>query len=123
MSKTEEPLTIKLLSGKELVIDKTEQGSGLEKFDVAVFAASCDEQKVNADFAKALKLDYPILCDPEKKAAKEFGVLGEDQKFNRWTFYIGKDGKILHIDTKVDTKNHGQQIAKKLDELKVDKRK
>ena len=41
---------------------------------------------------------------------------------NRWTYYIGKDGKILFIDKKVKVSDHGQDIAEKLAELKVDKK-
>ena len=39
---------------------------------------------------------------------------------SRWTYYIGKDGKILHIDKKVKAGDHGEDIAKKLKELGVD---
>lgn len=39
----------------------------------------------------------------------------------RWTFYIGKNGTILHTDKKVSAKTHGQDVAKKLEELGVEK--
>ena len=35
------------------------------------------------------------------------------------TFYIGEDGKILHIDKTVKTTSHGADIAAKLKELGV----
>ena len=41
---------------------------------------------------------------------------------NRWTFYIGKDGKILHVDKQVKPGNHGADIAAKLEELGVDEK-
>ena len=64
----------------------------MDKFNVAVFAASCDQVKRNTEFAKALKLDYPILSDPEKKTAREYGVVTDKRPVPfRWTFYIGKD--------------------------------
>jgi len=37
----------------------------------------------------------------------------------RWTFYVGKDGKILHIDKSVKPGTHGPDIASKLRELGV----
>ncbi len=37
----------------------------------------------------------------------------------RATFYIGKDGKIAHIDKSVKTTSHGADIAAKLKELGV----
>lgn len=41
---------------------------------------------------------------------------------HRWTFYIGKDGKILHVERKVSIAEAGADIAKKLEELKVAKK-
>ena len=38
----------------------------------------------------------------------------------RVTFFIGKDGKVLHVEKKVKTKDHGKQIIDKLKELKVE---
>jgi thioredoxin-dependent peroxiredoxin len=70
-----------------------------------------------------LELDYPILSDPDKKAAEAFGVLNARGMAGRVTFYIGKDGKILHVDTKVAHATHGADIAAKLAELGVAKKK
>ena len=51
-------------------------------------------------------------------------MVNESRPFpQRWTFYIGKDGKILHIDKEVNVGAHGEDIAKKLAELKVAKKK
>jgi peroxiredoxin Q/BCP len=41
---------------------------------------------------------------------------------NRWTFYIGKDGKVLLIDKSVKTDTAGADIAAKLAELGVARR-
>lgn len=87
------------------------------------FAASVDPAETNAEFAKSLKLDYPILSDPEKSTAKAYGVVNEERPFaQRWTYFIGKDGKILHIEKEVKIDSHGEDIAKKLEELGVDKK-
>jgi peroxiredoxin Q/BCP len=40
----------------------------------------------------------------------------------RWTFYIGKDGKILAIDKEVKVDTAGTDIAAKLAELGVPKK-
>lgn len=78
----------------------------------------------NSKFAKDLGLDYPILSDPEKKTATEYGVVSAARRFpQRWTFIIGADGRIKHIDKKVKAKKHGEDLAKKLDELKIPKAK
>jgi peroxiredoxin len=39
-----------------------------------------------------------VLSDPTKQTATAYGVLSERGVANRWTFYIGKDGKIVAID-------------------------
>jgi peroxiredoxin len=40
---------------------------------------------------------------------------------NRWTFYIGPDGKILDVDKKVSPGTAGADLAAKLAALKVAK--
>lgn len=52
--------------------------------------------------------------------AKSYGVVTESRNVPfRWTFYIGTDGKILHIDKKVNSGSAGADIAAKLKELGV----
>jgi peroxiredoxin Q/BCP len=40
----------------------------------------------------------------------------------RWTFYIGPDGRILAIDQKVSPRTAGEDVVKKLEELKIKKK-
>ena len=40
----------------------------------------------------------------------------------RWTFYIGKDGKILKVDKKVRAGADGTNCAKALKELSIEKK-
>ena len=68
-----------------------------------------------------MELDYPILSDPGGDVAKKYGIF--NGKFSgRVTFYVGKDGKILHVDKKVKAGSHGTDIAAKLGALKVEKK-
>ena len=62
------------------------------------------------------------MADPSKDVAHAYGVLGRMGFASRWTFYIGADGKIMHIDKAVKTSTAGADIATKLAELGVDKR-
>ena len=79
---------------------------------MAYFTASCDPPDKNKAFAESLKLDYPILSDPDKKVAKAYGVVNDERPFPfRWTFYIGKDGKILSIDKSVKAASHGGDVG------------
>jgi len=92
----------------------------LRKFKVAYFTASCDDAETNRKFAQSLDLDYPILSDPDRKVARAYGVVTGDSRYaKRWTFYIGKDGKILFIDKGVKAASHGEDVAAKLKSLGV----
>jgi peroxiredoxin Q/BCP len=90
---------------------------------VAYFAASVDDIETNTKFAQSLDADFPILADGDKTVAAAYGVLKPDGGMaNRWTFYIGPDGKVLAVDKQVDVKTAGTDIAAKLGELGVAKR-
>lgn len=82
-----------------------------------------DTPETNKAFAQALGVDYPLLSDPTKAVAKAYGVVDEDQPFaSRWTFFIGLDGRIMHIDKQVNPATHGKVVAAKLAELGVRRR-
>ena len=89
---------------------------------MAYFTASCDSVEKNTDFAKSLELDYPILSDPSGKTADDYGIYNKEKKFSaRVTFIIGKDGKIAHIEQKVKSGTHADQLLELLTELKIEK--
>jgi peroxiredoxin Q/BCP len=89
----------------------------LRRFDVAYFAASTDSLGTNAKFAKSLDLDFPILSDQSRDVARAYGVLGPSGFAQRWTFYIGKDGRIAEIDRKVSASSHGEAVVAQLTSL------
>ncbi|GAB4245881.1 MAG: hypothetical protein Kow00109_21930 [Acidobacteriota bacterium] len=90
---------------------------------MAYFAASVDDPETNHKFAESLGADYPILSDPTKETARAFGVLHESGNFAlRWTFYIGKDGRILRVDREVNPATAGADIARALAELGIPKK-
>lgn len=98
-------------------------GEKLRAYDVAYFTASTDPVEKNAEFAKSLDLDYPILSDPTGEIATKYGVYNSERNAaQRVTFYIGEDGKLLHIDRAVKTESHGADIAEKLGSLGVEKK-
>jgi peroxiredoxin Q/BCP len=100
-----------------------EAGDKLRQYEVAYFAASTDPVEKNADFAKSLEVDYPILSDPTGEVSTKYGVYNAERKIaNRVTFYIDKEGKIAHIDREVKTDTHGADIAARLGSLGVDKK-
>jgi peroxiredoxin Q/BCP len=83
---------------------------------------SVDTLEDNTAFAKKENADFPLLADPTKATATKYGVLrdfGGSTVANRWTFYIGPDGKIQAIDKMVNPAKSGEDIVAKLKELKV----
>ncbi|HZN36997.1 MAG TPA: redoxin domain-containing protein [Pirellulaceae bacterium] len=99
-------------------------GAKMREYEVAYFTASNDPAEQNKKFAESLSVDYPILSDPDSSVATKYGVYNPDRKAAlRWTFYIGADGKVLFIDKAVKTDAHGADVATKLGELGVAKKK
>jgi peroxiredoxin Q/BCP len=84
---------------------------------------SVDNVDDNKKFAEMHGADYPILSDPGKEIATKYGVLGPTGLARRWTFYIGPDGKILHIDNAVKPASSGPDMVAKLGELSIPKKK
>jgi len=101
-----------------------EHGDLIKKYDVTYFMASVDPldgAQGNKAFAETHKADFPLLSDPTKDTAKAYGVLTERGFANRWTFYIGKDGRIQAIDKDVAQRlaTSAEDMAAKLGELKT----
>ena len=99
-----------------------ENGHLIKKYDVTYFMASVDPldgAQGNKAFAETHKADFPLLSDPTKDTAKAYGVLADRGFANRWTFYIGKDGRIAAIDKAVKPATAAEDVAAKLAELKV----
>jgi peroxiredoxin Q/BCP len=62
------------------------------------------------------------LSDPTKEVAKAYGVLTDKGYADRWTFIIGKDGKILDVMSEVSPGQHGKDLAAQLAALGVPRR-
>lgn len=104
-----------------------DDGDRIEQYDVTYFMASVDPvegEKGNRAFAKAHAARFPILSDPTKQTAAAYGVLSERGYANRWTFYVGQDGRIAFIDKDVSSRlaTSALDMAKKLGELGVPKK-
>lgn len=93
----------------------------LKSFKVAYFMASTDDAATNTKFAAETGADFPILADPDKKVAGDYGVLGMLGFASRWTFYIDKEGKIAYIDKDVSVVKAGADTAARLTALGVEK--
>jgi len=92
----------------------------IQAFDVAFFEASIETEERNREIAEVLELEHPILSDPGRQVAEAYGVLaGGRRAAARWTFYIGADGRILHIDKAVVADGHGEEVPARLEALGI----
>ena len=99
-----------------------EKGHLIKGYQATYFMASVDPLEENTKFGAEHKADFPLLSDPTKKTAEAYGVLNQRGIANRWTFYIGKDGKIQYIDKAVKPPTSAEDMAAKLGELNTAKR-
>jgi peroxiredoxin Q/BCP len=91
---------------------------------------SVDQPEDNKAFAEKEQADFPMLSDPGTGVADAYGVLPaanparpDAPRFaRRWTFFIGPDGKVLHVETKGHTADAGEFLTAKLTELGVKKK-
>lgn len=96
--------------------------------DALVIGISGDEVDGLALFREAHNLNFPLLSDPDGKLASMFGVptreggtlsrelAGEFHELrrgvtaSRWTFVIGKDGKLLYKNEEVNPEQDPEQV-------------
>ncbi|MBN7798071.1 peroxiredoxin [Parahaliea mediterranea] len=96
-----------------------EKGHLIRRYDVSYFMASVDPLEDNKGFAAETRADFPLLSDPDTTVARAYGVLHPLGYAKRHTFYIGKDGTILKIDTDVKPASSAEDMAATLGELGV----
>ena len=98
-----------------------ENGDNIRQFDVTYFMASVDPLIDNEGFAEETGADFPLLSDEEKSVPQAYGVLSPSGVARRHTFYIGKDGRILKIDTNVRPETSAEDMIRNLETLGVAK--
>jgi len=103
---------------------------------IEVVGVSGDLAATHDLFKRAQKLNFTLLADDEGKLAKQFGVParpGAEVKakdadgklvtvkrgvtLSRWTFIIGKDGKVLYKNTQVNAVEDSKQVAAFIEKL------
>jgi peroxiredoxin Q/BCP len=90
----------------------------LKRKGAVVVGISPDTREAQARFKARYNLPFTLLADPEKKAARAYGVWKEKQLYGRklmgverTTFLIGPDGTIQRIFRKVRPKGHAIQVV------------
>jgi peroxiredoxin Q/BCP len=89
----------------------------LSKEHAVVLGVSADPLESHEKFRGKYSLNFPLLSDQTADIAKMYGVWKEKNLYGRrsWgvvrrTFWIGGDGRIKKIYTKVDTARHAEDI-------------
>jgi len=84
---------------------------------VVILGASADSVKAQAGFKEKLKLNFPLLSDPEHKMIEAYGAwrmkkfMGRSfMGIARSSFLIGPDGKIEEIWDGVKAKGHAAEV-------------
>jgi len=84
---------------------------------------SLDTAEKNAEFARAMKTQTPVVSDHDGETARRYGVLGFGGLYaNRWTFYIDGEGVLREIDKTVNPETAGEDIVAKLEALGFSRR-
>lgn len=94
---------------------------GLTEKGIVVLGVSVDDEKSHKKFITKHNLPFTLLADTDKKIVEAYGVWGEKSMYgktymgtNRKTFIIDEQGVIIHIISKVDTKNSTAQVLELL---------
>lgn len=90
---------------------------GLLKKGFKIVGVSADDEKSHKKFIEKNLLPFPLIPDKEKNIIRAFGAWGKKKLYGReydgifrMTYVISEKGIIEKIFTKVDTKNHTEQI-------------
>src|SRR5712671_2266109 len=84
---------------------------------LTVLGCSVDSADAHKDFIRKYSLPFPLLLDPDKKIATEYGaangipILGLDR---RVTYVIDENGKVLKVYPNVDPSTHAIEILNDL---------
>lgn len=90
----------------------------LKKMGFEIVGVSPDSEASHQKFAGKYELRFPLIADTDKLIAQAYGVWGlkkfmgrEYMGILRTTFIIDENGRIEKVFTKVNTKNHFEQIV------------
>ena len=83
-----------------------------------IIGVSPDSERSHQNFCAKHDLNFTLLADTDHAVCEAYGVWAEKSMYGRkymgvlrTTFVIDADGRIEKVFTKVDTRNHYQQIV------------
>lgn len=87
--------------------DKAED---LKKADITVIGVSAQDAASHKAFIEKEKLPFDLAIDADQSIGKAFGVPMRGTMHSRWTFLIGKDGKVKKVWKDVSPKDHAVEV-------------
>ncbi|MGC1246543.1 MAG: peroxiredoxin [Spirulinaceae cyanobacterium] len=83
--------------------------SDYEGKDIVVLGVSMDDEASHKKFKEKYGLPFQLLVDSDGAITKAYDVEGGGYS-KRVTYVIDPQGKISHVDTKVNTSSHAEDI-------------
>jgi peroxiredoxin Q/BCP len=91
----------------------------LKNHGIVVLGLSPDKPAALKKFQEKDHLNFDLLSDLDHSVAAAYGSWGTKQFMGkvfdgilRQSYLLDKEGKVLHVITKVDTKTHAQDVLK-----------
>ena len=88
-----------------------------------VLGVSPDDVGSHAKFKRKYRLPFTLLADTEHAVADQYGVWQQKSLFGvkywgnvRTTFLVAPDGIVAHVFEKVKSAEHGEEVARWLEE-------
>ncbi|WP_026732969.1 peroxiredoxin [Fischerella sp. PCC 9605] len=77
--------------------------------DVVVLGVSADDEASHQAFTQKYNLNFPLLADTDQTLIKAYDVDGGGYA-KRVTYVIDGNGKIIHVDSSVNTSTHASDV-------------
>ncbi|MCP6758227.1 MAG: peroxiredoxin [Fischerella sp. CENA71] len=77
--------------------------------DIVVLGVSADDESSHQAFTQKYNLNFPLLADTNGSLIKAYDVDGGGYA-KRVTYVIDGNGKIVHVDSSVNTSTHASDV-------------
>lgn len=77
--------------------------------DIVILGVSADDEASHQAFTQKYNLNFPLLADSDKSLIKAYDVDGGGYA-KRVTYVIDGNGKIIQVDSSVNTSTHASDV-------------